>query len=142
MAKREALMPLAEELYVGKLYNIQAVADKLGVSEKTIRTWKQAGGWEQKRRALMQDTTSIADGQRAIAVRILELINKLLDAGEEVPRHYLSYLVQVGSGAAKARDYELSSAPDPAPIESEKPAGPSAESIRQAMEILGWQPPQ
>lgn len=134
MSKKDLHFATAEEMFVAKLMNVGDIADRLGLSEKTVRNWKAEGDWDRKRREAMYDGASIEESQRKIAVRISDLINRLLDEGEIPPRHLFAYLLGVGSGMQKARAYEESIAP------AEKPAAsdtPTVEAARKAMETLG-----
>ena len=87
MSKKDLHFATAEEMFVAKLMNVGDIADKLGLSEKTVRNWKAEGDWDRKRREAMYDGASIEESQRKIAVRISDLINRLLDEGEIPPRH-------------------------------------------------------
>jgi len=47
--KKPALEPEARRLFVQEGMTFAGIAGTLGVSEKTVRLWKDDGGWEEKR---------------------------------------------------------------------------------------------
>ncbi|MFN7066137.1 MAG: phage terminase small subunit-related protein, partial [Aquificaceae bacterium] len=49
MAKKQLYFNEAERLYVIEQCTIQEIANRLRVSEKTVRLWKEEGDWENKR---------------------------------------------------------------------------------------------
>ena len=49
MTKKEANFELAENLYVYEHMTIDAIAQRLPVSERTLRYWKAEGNWDIKR---------------------------------------------------------------------------------------------
>jgi hypothetical protein len=134
MAKPE-LMPVAEEMFVAQLANVADIATRLQVSEKTVRNWKARGGWDEKRAASLGAGSAISDRQMHIAVRVADLIDKLLDEGEVPPRHLFAYLLGAGGGAERARRFEELSRPQQ--DEGPKQDGPNPETLREAMRILG-----
>lgn len=133
MAKKDK-EPLAEEMFVRQLLRVSDIAQRLGLSERTVRTWKRAGDWDTKRREYLYEGTRISDRMQDIAQRVADRIYEMLDEGIVPPRHMFAYLLQVGYGMERARAYE-----DTMPAaQAEKPSdAPSPETIEKAMQILG-----
>lgn len=132
MAKKD-LIPQAEALFVQDLFRVADIATRLGISERTVRTWKEQGDWDRKRAERLAVDQSLAERQRSLAMRILDRVNEMLDEGETPPRHLLAFVVSVAGGMERARSYEQS-----APVQEEKQAaGPNPDAIKQAMQLLG-----
>lgn len=47
----------AEVLYVEGQKTVEEIAEQLAVSDKSVRNWKDKGGWEQKREAYLKRKT-------------------------------------------------------------------------------------
>ncbi|MBI5646682.1 MAG: hypothetical protein HY962_07095 [Ignavibacteriae bacterium] len=139
MAKPE-LVPAAEQLYVEQLMNVADIAARLGVAEKTVRNWKSAGGWDEKRARVLGTDAAISNRIAQIAVRCAAIIEDMLQRNEVPPRHLFSFLLSYGAGAERARKYEEISAP---PADTPAQNGvPSPEALRKAMEELGLESPK
>jgi len=58
LLKRDIFFVEAEKLYCIKLMTLKAIAEKLKLNEKTVRTWKNVGGWEAKRKQYLKNKLS------------------------------------------------------------------------------------
>lgn len=53
MSKREALQRQAEMMFIELGYNAKTIAETLGVTEKTVGSWRAKGNWDKRRDELL-----------------------------------------------------------------------------------------
>ena len=54
MSKKKIYFAEAERLYVTEQYTLESIAARLGLAERTVRSWKDEGGWEEKRKQMLE----------------------------------------------------------------------------------------
>ncbi len=70
MAKKH-LMIEAERLYVEYGLSFENIASRLDVSEKTVRNWAKAGGWQAKRKEYLESEKKMTSDD--LRIKIAEL---------------------------------------------------------------------
>jgi uncharacterized protein YjcR len=111
MAKKAELFATAEAMFVQQFATVAAIAEQLGIAEKTVRNWKAEGNWDAKRQELLKRSGSIADEMYELGMNLLALAKKDVAEGREPSRHILTFIVQCGRGAEQAKRFEEASKP-------------------------------
>lgn len=76
MAKKDALKRQADMMFIELGYNAKAIAEQLGVTEKTVGNWRRLAKWDTRRdellasphklrEILLKEMRSIADGNKS-----------------------------------------------------------------------------
>lgn len=133
MAKKPELYPEAERLYVQERYTFEQIADRLGVSERTLRTWAQEGSWIERRE-------SFTEVHGKTHEKLYKLIQVLTDKavesaqkGEEPSQSQLYFIGKMAPLLFKLQNYEDAAAPAK-PGEAEKQA--AAQRYETVMEEM------
>jgi hypothetical protein len=135
MSHKDELAPRAEILFVENLMSVAAIAEKLGVPERTVRQWKQDGGWDEKRARSLDVGGTLKERMARIADKTAKLCEDLLDQGEVPERHLYSFIVQYGLGQQRLQEFERLSAPPE--DEKETKRVPTEADIEKAKQLLG-----
>jgi len=79
MSKKQALAPEAERLYIQEGMTFEGIAGTLGIAEKTVRLWKDEGGWEEKRRSFLKGKEQFHQELFGLARKLAEQIKTSLN---------------------------------------------------------------
>lgn len=82
--KKQALAPEAQRLFIQEGMTIVGIAGTLDIAEKTVRLWKEEGGWEEKRRNYLKGKEQFHQELFALARKLMESISAEIDAGQAV----------------------------------------------------------
>lgn len=106
MAK-EALHGLeAERLYVIEQCTLAEIADRLGVTARTLQTWKARGDWETKRRGYLASRRSFHEELYEFGRDLLTNIRQDLRDGKDPSTGKLYTLGRLLGNLLKVKDYE------------------------------------
>lgn len=76
MSKKQAYFAIAEKMFVEEHLPISGITDRIGVTEKTLRKWRDEGDWENKKLQLLKSQQSC----HAELYRLVEkLVSKMTD---------------------------------------------------------------
>lgn len=133
MAKKAALYSDAERLFVQDQLTLEAISEKLGVSTRTLTTWKVEGEWEDKRAKFLEISTSNHELlQELVNLLLKKQVGKVRD-GEDPDRTAIYLITKAVPSLSRLKEYEDSSS-----VKKDK-KGLTAEAIRQIeQEILGF----
>lgn len=70
---------LAKELYLNTTLTQKEIAERVGVTEKTLKKWREAGDWEKLKSAMLSTKDEIIS-------RYLRMINSILEIAENDDR--------------------------------------------------------
>ncbi|HOX22121.1 MAG TPA: hypothetical protein PLL10_01550 [Elusimicrobiales bacterium] len=84
MSKKQTLAPEAQRLFIQEGVTIAGIAGTLNIAEKTVRLWKEEGGWDEKRRNYLKGKEQFHQELFALARKLMESISAELTAGQEV----------------------------------------------------------
>ena len=56
--KKQLLAESAAKLYIEKLMTLENIAQRLNVNERTLRRWKSADKWDEKRSEYLKSNTT------------------------------------------------------------------------------------
>lgn len=136
MAKKE-LVPKAEEMYLKGAFSFKEIAEQLQLAEKTVRLWADAGGWREKRAALLE-------ARRSLDTRLYELANNLMDSierdyaeGAEVDPRRLDALTRIVDKIQAAHKYASTRKSEEKQAEqSDGLSDEALQKIEQSLKIL------
>lgn len=131
MAKEQLHGLEAERLYVIEQCPLSDIADRLGVSARTLQTWKAKGDWDAKRRAYLASRKSFHEELYGFGKDLLAKIREDMADGKDIPTGQLYALLRLLPNLIKVKDYEAVTGADA----EEKPATPE-EAARDIQDIL------
>lgn len=106
MSKKDVFYNEAEKLYIQDQLTIMEIESRLGVCEKTIRTWKGEGNWDEKKRRYLQEKSSFHEELYSFSRTLMKKIQEDWDAGEKVDAGRLYTLTRMLPMIIKVKDYE------------------------------------
>jgi len=106
MGKKDQYFEKAESLFTIEQLTILEIAEKLPISEQTVRNWSKQGEWKKKRLGFL-DTKDAFDKELYDMARVLaRSIRESLDKKEEVAPSRFYSLTKVLDALPKAKKYE------------------------------------
>ncbi len=106
MSKREQYYEQAQELYVVKQCSFDEIGRRLGIAEKTVRTWAKDGEWASKRAALLSKRGTMHEMIYDTAYMLLESLRKDLADGVPVDPGRLYAINRLIATIEQSRKYE------------------------------------
>ncbi len=106
MSKKDVFYNEAEKLYIQDQLTISEIESRLGVCEKTIRTWKAEGNWDEKKRKYLQEKSSFHEELYVFSRTLMKKIQEDWEAGEKVDAGRLYTLTRILPMITKVKDYE------------------------------------
>lgn len=82
--KDKSLHKLAEQLYVQDFLNLEEVAKRIGVNERTIRRWRDKDDWFAKRKAYINKHSNIKQDLFNLSRQTFENIKKDMENGNNI----------------------------------------------------------
>ena len=70
--KRDKFFDIAEKMYVEQFITEAEIANRIGVSDRTIRRWKALGDWGIKRDGFLKANTISKDTMYSLALKMLD----------------------------------------------------------------------
>lgn len=134
MAKKAQHYTEAERLYVSEYNTLEQISEKLGVSERALRYWKDEGGWDNKRSDFQENSAALHSELYDLARTLTQSIKKSLVSETEPSPHQLYTLTRLVPLLTKTKDYEDSSAPAEVP---EQPKGITEETKKKVRQLFG-----
>ncbi|MBR2525888.1 hypothetical protein IKE67_05435 [bacterium] len=77
--KRDKFFDIAEKMYVEQFITEAEIANRIGVSDRTIRRWKALGDWGIKRDGFLKANTISKDAMYALAHKMLDDFHQDMD---------------------------------------------------------------
>ena len=106
MAKVDVFGPEAERLYVMEQCSLAEIASRLGVAERSIRNWKERGGWDDKRRGYLASRQSFHEELYEFGRELLASVRRDMAEGREVSASRFYSLLRLLPNLIKVQDYE------------------------------------
>jgi hypothetical protein len=106
LAKIDLLGPEAERLYVIEQCSLAEIASRLGVAERSIRNWKERGGWDEKRRGYLASRKGFHEELYEFARELLASVRRDMSEGKEVAASRLYALLRLLPNLVRVQDYE------------------------------------
>ena len=77
--KRDKFYDIAEKMYVEQFITETEIANRIGVSDRTIRRWKALGDWGIKRDGFLKANTISKDAMYSLAQKMLDDFHQDMD---------------------------------------------------------------
>ena len=106
MTKKQKYLEPAEKLYVEEQLTLKEITAKLPVSYATLRSWKQEGDWEMKKKQLLLAEGAFHKELYELGRTLARKINESLEAGEEVAAGRFYALGRIMDIVHKTHKYE------------------------------------
>ena len=135
--KNYKLKEQAKSLFIKGQMTQEELARKLNISERTIRRWKQAGGWKQLRDDFRQNSISFHQELYLFAKKLILSIRRDIEKGIKIDTGRLFAISKLLPLIKLVKEYEDSVAKSKA-ANAVKNANISSKTIKQIQgEILG-----
>ena len=136
--KKQLLAESAAKLYIEKLMTLENIAQRLNVNERTLRRWKAADKWDEKRSEYLKSNTTFHEDLYNFGRDLLKSIKTDMDNGEKIEPARMYAVTKIISMLKNVKNYEDKSTHKTSMPETTKPEGLSPEVIREIEEkILG-----
>lgn len=97
----------AKDMYVKKPLTFKEIAARLGVSERTVRNWKDKDGdWERERQAYIESRTSFHEDLYDFSREVMEFIRESWREGHKIDASCWKAFRDMLSFVLKPQDYE------------------------------------
>lgn len=100
------LKPEAERLYVKEGMTLEGIAGALGVVEKTIRLWRDAGNWEDHRANFIKGKEQFHQELFRLAQKLAEQINTALEENKPLDSGRIRLFVSILDKLEVVKGYE------------------------------------
>lgn len=127
--KKALLYDKAERLYVEDFLTFEAIANELDCSDRTIRNWAKAEGWEDKRNRIVNFQESLTQDAQDIALLLGQKIKDQLQDGKEPASHIMHSFARISTSLLRIREYEKT-------VEAEGKDDSSDKALKNAAEIF------
>ena len=111
MAKKAELYSEAERLYVQEHLGQAEIAERLGVSERTVRYWSQEGSWAERRGNFAQATSSTSEKLYKLVQALTDKAIQSAEEGTEPSQSQLYFIAKMAPLLLKLHDYEETAQP-------------------------------
>ena len=136
--KKQLLAEAAAKLYIEKLMTLENIAQRLNVNERTLRRWKSADKWDEKRSEYLKSNTTFHEDLYNFGRSLLNSIMADMNNGEKVEPARMYAVTKIMTMLKNVRIYEDKITCEKYMPEATKPEGLSPEVIREIEEkILG-----
>lgn len=136
--KKQLLAESAAKLYIEKLMTLDNIAQRLNVNERTLRRWKAADKWDEKRSEYLKSNTTFHEDLYNFGRDLLKSIKTDMDNGEKVEPARMYAVTKIISMLKNVKNYEDKRTHEKFMPKTAKQEGLSEEVIREIEEkILG-----
>lgn len=106
MAKKETYFLDAEKMYVEDRIPITGISKRIGVSEKTLREWRDEGEWENKKKNYLKTQNSCNIELYKLVLKLTQKVNDDIDQGIMPEAGTLYTIKSLTSSLPKMKSYE------------------------------------
>lgn len=104
--KKHVLAETAAKLYTEKFMTLESIAKQLNVNERTLRRWKSADNWENKRIEYLKSKTTFHEDLYNFGRTLLETIKADISNGERVEPSRLHTVTKIMTLLKNVKTYE------------------------------------
>ena len=104
--KKHVLAETATKLYTEKFMTLESIAKQLNVNERTLRRWKSADNWENKRIEYLKSKTTFHEDLYNFGRTLLETIKADISNGERVEPSRLHTVTKIMTLLKNVKTYE------------------------------------
>ena len=136
--KKQLLAESAAKLYIEKFMTLENIARELNVNERTLRRWKAADKWDEKRSEYLKSNTTFHEDLYNFGRGLLKSIQTDMDNGKKVEPARMYAVTKIMTMLKNVKAYEDKATSEKHMPEATKPKEISPEVIREIEEkILG-----
>lgn len=136
--KKLALAQDALELYAEKFMTLDEIAKKLRVNEKTLRRWKKADNWEEKKYRFIKTQSSLHQDLFKLGRVLLKSIKNDMALGKKIEPPRMYFAMKIFNLLKVVKAYEDEIAAEKRKMTETKPKGLTPDVIREIEEsVLG-----
>lgn len=136
--KKQMLADSAAKLYVEKSMTLENIAQQLNVNERTLRRWKAADKWEEKRLEYIKSKTTFHEDLYNFGKTLLKSIKTDMTNGKKIEPSRMYTLIKIMNMLKTVKTYEDKVLDEKLKMEETKSTGLTPEVIREIQEkILG-----
>lgn len=136
-SKKEAFYEHARRMFVEQGSTREDIAKRLGLGEKTVRTWAIDGAWEEAKAQLMETVSAANLGVYEVIRKYTVAIQTDLAAGTDVSKQRIDALAKLVKAVGGLKKYEDAVAVEKAAEKKKERAGDVAGLVKQLDELLG-----
>ena len=111
MAKKNEHYAEAERLYVQEHLGQADIAERLGVSERTVRYWSQEGNWAERRGNFAEATGKTHEKLFKLIQSLTDKAIQSAESGEEPSQSQLYFIAKMAPLLLKLQGYEEAAQP-------------------------------
>ena len=104
--KKHVLAETAEKFYIEKFMTLENIAKQLNVSERTLRRWKSADNWGNKRLEYIKSKTTFHEDLYNFGRTLLEAIRTDISNGKRVEPSRLHTVTKIMTLLKNVKTYE------------------------------------
>lgn len=134
--KKQMLAESAANLYIEKFMTLDNIAQRLNVNERTLRRWKSADKWDEKRSEYLKSNTTFHEDLYNFGRDLLKSIKTDMDNGEKVEPARMYAVTKIISMLKNVKNYEDKRAHEKFMPKIAKQEGLSEEVIREIEEKI------
>lgn len=134
MAKKNEHYAEAERLYVQDHLGQADIAERLGVSERTVRYWSQEGNWAERRGNFAEATGKTHEKLFKLIQSLTDKAIQSAESGEEPSQSQLYFIAKMAPLLLKLQNYEEAAQPVKADIIDKEKAASRLEDITGEMQ--------
>lgn len=136
--KKQLLAESAAKLYIEKLMTLENIAQRLNVNERTLRRWKSADKWDEKRTEYLKNNTTFHEDLYKFGRSLLDSIQNDMTKGEKIEPSRMHAVTKIMTMLKNVKTYEDKITNEKHMPEATKHKGLTPEVIREIEEkILG-----
>jgi hypothetical protein len=106
MSKKALYFEEAERLYVVEQLSLSEIANRIPVSERTLRSWKEEANWDTKRSNFLSQRTSFHNELYDFTRELLTKVREDIAADKDPNSGQLYTLMKLLDKLNKVKDYE------------------------------------
>lgn len=136
--KKQTLAQDALTLYAEKFMTLENIAKRLNVSERTLRRWKKADNWDDKKYRFIKNQTLFHEDLFKLGQTLLKSIKNDLALGEKIEPSRMYTAFKIFNLLKIVKAYEEDISKEKRKMIDTKPKGLTQEIIREIEEnVLG-----
>ena len=106
MSKKETYFADAERLYVVEQFSLERIASEFMLNFKTVLSWKQEGGWEEKRLEFLKSKQLFHEEMYKFARKLMHSIEADIDKGEKTDSAKMYTFLRMLPSITRVKEYE------------------------------------
>jgi len=132
MSKKQAYYAIAEKMFIEEHKPLSGIAQLLGITEKTLRDWKNEGNWEEKKVQLIRCQQSCHSELYKLVEKLTIKMSEDLAAGEKLDGSTLYFLKGMIDKLPKLKAYE-----DSVTVKQQESKVSAEDLVSKVNDILG-----